>query len=40
MQNTIMINIIKVTDPKRYDDRDIHENVIKYYKYYYDKYKN
>ena len=28
------------TDPKRYDDRDIHENVIKYYKYYYDKYKN
>jgi len=27
------------TDPNRYDDKDVHDNVIKYYKYYYDKYK-
>ena len=26
------------TDPNRYSDEDVHENVIKYYKYYYDKY--
>ena len=26
------------TDPKRYSDEEVHENVIKYYKYYYDKY--
>ena len=27
------------TDPNRYSDEDVHKNVIKYYKYYYDKYK-
>ena len=27
------------TDPKRYNDEDVHENLIKYYKYYYDKYR-
>ena len=27
------------TDPNRYSDEDVHENVIKYYKYYYNKYK-
>jgi len=26
------------TDPKRYDDSEIFESLIKYYKYYYDKY--
>ena len=26
------------TDPKRYSDEEVHENIIKYYKYYYDKY--
>jgi len=26
------------TDPKRYTDEEVHENIIKYYKYYYDKY--
>ncbi len=26
------------TDPKRYNDEEVHENIIKYYKYYYDKY--
>ena len=28
------------TDPNRYDDKDVHENVIKYYKYYYEKYRD
>ena len=28
------------TDPNRYSDEDVHKNVIKYYKYYYDKYRN
>ena len=28
------------TDPNRYKDEDVHENVIKYYKYYYDKYRD
>ena len=28
------------TDPNRYSDEDLYKNVIKYYKYYYDKYKN
>ena len=28
------------TDPNRYSDEDVHENVIKYYKYYYDKYRD
>jgi hypothetical protein len=28
------------TDPNRYSDEDVHENVIKYYKYYYEKYRN
>ena len=28
------------TDPKRYSDEDVHENVIKYYKYYYEKYRD
>jgi hypothetical protein len=28
------------TDPKRYTDEEVHENIIKYYKYYYDKYRN
>ena len=27
------------TDPNRYSDKDIYENVIKYYEYYYNKYK-
>ena len=27
------------TDPNRYEDADVHDNVIKYYKYYYDKHK-
>jgi len=26
------------TDPKRYSDHEIFENLIKYYKYYYEKY--
>ena len=26
------------TDPKRYDDHEVFESLIKYYKYYYDKY--
>ena len=26
------------TDPKRYNDEEVNENLIKYYKYYYDKY--
>ena len=26
------------TDPKRYDDNEVFESLIKYYKYYYDKY--
>ena len=26
------------TDPRRYTDEEVHENIIKYYKYYYDKY--
>ena len=26
------------TDPKRYSDEEVHENIIKYYKYYDDKY--
>ena len=26
------------TDPKRYTDEEVNENIIKYYKYYYDKY--
>ena len=26
------------TDPKRYTDEEVHENIIKYYKYYYEKY--
>ena len=26
------------TDPNRYSDEDVYKNVIKYYKYYYDKY--
>ena len=26
------------TDPKRYSDKEVYENLIKYYKYYYDKY--
>ena len=28
------------TDPNRYSDEDVHENVIKYYKYYYEKYRD
>ena len=28
------------TDPNRYSDKDVYENVIKYYKYYYDKYRD
>ena len=28
------------TDPNRYSDENVHENVIKYYKYYYDKYRD
>ena len=28
------------TDPNRYSDEDVHKNVIKYYKYYYDKYRD
>jgi len=28
------------TDPNRYSDENVHENVIKYYKYYYEKYRN
>ena len=28
------------TDPKRYTDEEVHENIIKYYKYYYEKYRN
>ena len=28
------------TDPKRYTDEEVHENIIKYYKYYYDKYRD
>ena len=27
------------TDPKRYSDEEVHDSIIKYYKYYYDKYK-
>ena len=27
------------TDPNRYDDRDIYNKVLEYYKYYYAKYK-
>jgi hypothetical protein len=27
------------TDPKRYNDEEVHDSIIKYYKYYYDKYK-
>tara|TARA_Y100000992_G_C20826401_1_gene287315 strand:+ start:222 stop:494 length:273 start_codon:yes stop_codon:yes gene_type:complete len=26
------------TDPKRYSDEEVYESLIKYYKYYYDKY--
>jgi hypothetical protein len=26
------------TDPKRYGDHEVFESLIKYYKYYYDKY--
>ena len=26
------------TDPKRYDDSEVFKSLIKYYKYYYDKY--
>jgi len=26
------------TDPKRYSDEEVYDNLIKYYKYYYDKY--
>ncbi len=25
-------------DPKRYNDEEVYDNLIKYYKYYYDKY--
>jgi len=28
------------TDPNRYSDEDVHDNVIKYYKYYYEKYRD
>ena len=28
------------TDPKRYTDEEVHENIIKYYKYYYEKYRD
>ena len=28
------------TDPNRYSDEDVHKNVIKYYKYYYEKYRD
>ena len=34
----ISINNKIHTDPKRYSDEEVHENIIKYYKYYYDKY--
>ena len=28
------------TDPNRYSDEDVHVNIIKYYKYYYEKYRD
>ena len=28
------------TDPNRYSDEDVYKNVIKYYKYYYEKYRD
>ena len=37
-QIDITINSKTHTDPNRYHDRDIHNKVVEYYKYYYDKY--